>query len=396
MSSAANKKALSLIFVIVVLDLMGAGILIPVIPYIVREYRTDAATVGWLSTSFSIAQFLASPVLGVLSDRYGRRPVLLLSILGTAFGYFLFGLGGSLTVLFIARIIDGATGGNISTAQSYIADITPPEDRAKSFGLIGAAFGLGFIAGPALGGLLSHISLQAPAYAAGVLALATCIAGYFVLPESLPTDQRRVHPFTAADINPFELVVTGLRRHGLRALMAAIFFINLAFSGLQSNFAVFTMVRFHLGPSDNAILFAFLGVLAAFFQGYLIRRMIPRFGENRLATWGLAISSLGFFLVSGSTLVWMLYAAIAVIALGNSFAVPSLTGLVSKQVSAREQGFFLGVTQSVAAFTRVIGPLWAGFSFDWWGPPSPYWTGALFILAGVVAVILARPRDSIA
>lgn len=396
MSSAANKKALSLIFVIVVLDLMGAGILIPVIPYIVHEYRTDAATVGWLSTSFSIAQFLASPVLGVLSDRYGRRPVLLLSILGTAFGYFLFGLGGSLTVLFIARIIDGATGGNISTAQSYIADITPPEDRAKSFGLIGAAFGLGFIAGPALGGLLSHISLQAPAYAAGVLALATCIAGYFVLPESLPTDQRRVHPFTAADINPFQLVVTGLRRHGLRALMAAIFFINLAFSGLQSNFAVFTMVRFHLGPSDNAILFAFLGVLAAFFQGYLIRRMIPRFGENRLATWGLAISSLGFFLVSGSTLVWMLYAAIAVIALGNSFAVPSLTGLVSKQVSAREQGFFLGVTQSVAAFTRVIGPLWAGFSFDWWGPPSPYWTGALFILAGVVAVILARPRDSIA
>lgn len=396
MSSAANKKALSLIFVIVVLDLMGAGILIPVIPYIVHEYRTDAATVGWLSTSFSIAQFLASPVLGVLSDRYGRRPVLLLSILGTAFGYFLFGLAGSLTVLFIARIIDGATGGNISTAQSYIADITPPEDRAKSFGLIGAAFGLGFIAGPALGGLLSHISLQAPAYAAGVLALATCIAGYFVLPESLPTDQRRVHPFTAADINPFQLVVTGLRRHGLRALMAAIFFINLAFSGLQSNFAVFTMVRFHLGPSDNAILFAFLGVLAAFFQGYLIRRMIPRFGENRLATWGLAISSLGFFLVSGSTLVWMLYAAIAVIALGNSFAVPSLTGLVSKQVSAREQGFFLGVTQSVAAFTRVIGPLWAGFSFDWWGPPSPYWTGALFILAGVVAVILARPRDSIA
>ncbi|MCC6756287.1 MAG: MFS transporter [Solirubrobacterales bacterium] len=396
MSPAANKKALSLIFVIVVLDLMGAGILIPVIPYIVREYRTDAATVGWLSTSFSIAQFLASPILGVLSDRYGRRPVLLFSILGTAFGYFLFGVAGSLTVLFIARIIDGATGGNISTAQSYIADITPPEDRAKSFGLIGAAFGLGFIAGPALGGILSHISLQAPAYAAGILALVTCIAGYFVLPESLPAEQRRTNPFTAGDINPFQLVSTGLRRHGLRALMAAIFFINLAFSGLQSNFAVFTMVRFNLGPSDNAILFAFLGVLAAFFQGYLIRRMIPRFGENRLATWGLAISSLGFFLVSGSTLVWMLYAAIAVIALGNSFAVPSLTGLVSKQVSAREQGFFLGVTQSVAAFTRVIGPLWAGFSFDWWGPPSPYWTGALFILAGVAAVVLARPRDSIA
>lgn len=396
MKPAANKKAISLIFVIVVLDLMGAGILVPVIPYIVREFRTDAATVGWLSTSFSIAQFLASPVLGVLSDRYGRRPVLLLSILGTAFGYFLFGAGGSLTVLFIARIIDGATGGNISTAQSYIADITPPEDRAKSFGLIGAAFGLGFIAGPALGGVLSHISLQAPAYAAGVLALATCIAGYFTLPESLPASHRRTHPFTAADINPFQLVATGLRRHGLRALMAAIFLINFAFSGLQSNFAVFTMVRFHLGPSGNAVLFAFLGFLAAFFQGYLIRRMIPRFGEFRLAAWGLLISAFGFLFIAASTLVWMLYAAIAVIALGNSFATPSLTGLVSKQVSAREQGFFLGVTQSVAAFTRVLGPVWAGLSFDWWGPPSPYWTGALIILAGVAAVLPARPRDSIA
>jgi len=396
LNPAANKKALSLIFLIVVLDLMGAGILVPVIPYIVREFRTDAATVGLLSTSFSIAQFLASPVLGVLSDRYGRRPVLLLSILGTAFGYFLFGIGGSLTILFIARVIDGTTGGNISTAQSYIADVTPPEDRAKSFGLIGAAFGLGFIAGPALGGVLSHISLQAPAYAAGVLALGTCIAGYFVLPESLPAEQRRSAPFSAGDMNPFKLVATGLRRDGLRALMAAVFLINFAFSGLQSNFAVFTLVRFDLGPSDNAMLFSFLGVLAAFFQGYLIRRMIPRFGENRLATWGLVISSIGFLFIAGSTLVWMLYAAIAVIALGNSFATPSLTGLVSKQVSAREQGFFLGVTQSVAAFTRVIGPVWAGLSFDWWGPPSPYWSGAVFIAAGVVAVILARPRDSIA
>lgn len=396
MKSAANKKALSLIFVIVVLDLMGAGILVPVIPYIVREFRTDAATVGWLSTSFSIAQFLASPVLGVLSDRYGRRPVLLLSLLGTAFGYFLFGIGGSLTVLFIARIIDGATGGNISTAQSYIADVTPPEDRAKSFGLIGAAFGLGFIAGPALGGVLSHISLQAPAYAAGILALGTCIACYFILPESLHADHRRTTPFSPGDLNPFQVVLNGLRRHDLRALLAAVFLLNFAFSGLQSNFAVFTLVRFNLGPSDNAMLFVFLGVLAAFFQGYLIRRMIPRLGENRLATWGLTISSVGFFFLGGSTAVWMLYAAIAVIALGNSFATPSLTGLVSKQVSAREQGLYMGVTQSVASLTRVVGPVWAGLSFDWWGPSSPYWSGALFILASVGAVILARPRDSIA
>ncbi|MCC6588495.1 MAG: MFS transporter [Bryobacterales bacterium] len=373
---------------------MGAGILVPVIPYLVREYRTDAATVGWLSTSFSIAQFLASPVLGVLSDRFGRRPVLLFSIFGSAVGYVLFGIGGALWVLFVSRVLDGVTGGNISTAQSYIADVTPPEDRAKSFGLIGAAFGLGFVAGPALGGVLSHISLSAPAYGAAVMALMTFIAAYFVLPESLDEEHRRHTPLELRDVNPFRLVGVGFNRQGLRSLLIVVFLLNFAFSGLQSNFAVFTLVRFGLGPSENAMLFVFLGVLAAFFQGYLIRRLIPRFGERRLSLWGMILSMIAYMMTASSSAVWMLYASIAVMALGNSFATPSLTGLVSKQVTAREQGVFLGVTQSVAALTRVVGPVWAGLSFDWWGPGAPYWTGVVWIGAAVLVLIASTDPET--
>lgn len=394
MTKGGNKKALGLIFAIVVLDLMGAGILVPVIPYLVREYRTDAATVGWLSTSFSIAQFLASPVLGVLSDRFGRRPVLLFSIFGSAVGYVLFGIGGALWVLFVSRVLDGVTGGNISTAQSYIADVTPPEDRAKSFGLIGAAFGLGFVAGPALGGVLSHISLSAPAYGAAVMALMTFIAAYFVLPESLDEEHRRHTPLELRDVNPFRLVGVGFNRQGLRSLLIVVFLLNFAFSGLQSNFAVFTLVRFGLGPSENAMLFVFLGVLAAFFQGYLIRRLIPRFGERRLSLWGMILSMIAYMMTASSSAVWMLYASIAVMALGNSFATPSLTGLVSKQVTAREQGVFLGVTQSVAALTRVVGPVWAGLSFDWWGPGAPYWTGVVWIGAAVLVLIASTDPET--
>jgi multidrug resistance protein len=387
-----SRRALGLIFLIVVLDLMGAGILVPVIPYIVREYRTDAVTVGWLATSFSLAQFLASPAMGLLSDRFGRRPVLLWSILGTAAGYFLFGFAQSLALLFAARILDGITGGNISTAQSYIADVTPPEDRAKSFGLIGAAFGIGFVAGPALGGALSKLSLHAPAFAAGFLSLATFFAAYFILPESLPAAHRRRAPVSLADLNPFRSLVLGFARRGLRPIFLGWFLLTLPFAGMQSNFALFTLVRFSLTPADNALLFTYLGVLATFFQGYLIRRLLPRFGERRLAIWGLALCAAGFLLIGWSPGVAFLYLAIAVTALGNSFATPSLTGLVSKQVHPGEQGLFLGVNQSVAAFTRAVGPVLAGIVFDAAGPASPYWSGAIII--AFAALLLAAAKST--
>src|SRR5215211_6516505 len=203
----AGKGALGFIFSVVLLDVIGLAILMPVQAYIVRQYSDEAIMVAMIPVLYAGAQFFAAPLLGKLSDRYGRRPVLLISVLGSALGYFLFGIGGALWVLFLSRLIDGITGGNISTASAYVADVTPPQERAKNFALLGIAFGLGFVLGPALGGALSQISLAAPAYAAGTLSLLSAIAGFFVLPESLPAAKRMTAPFRLADVNPFAPIV---------------------------------------------------------------------------------------------------------------------------------------------------------------------------------------------
>ena len=239
-SRRAGARPLTFIFLTVFLDLLGVGILVPVLPFIVAEFRTDALTVGLLSLTFAAAQFLASPVLGAWSDRVGRRTVLLLSVLGTGVGYFIFGAAHTLWLLFLARLIDGFTGGNVSTAQAYIADVSAPADRAKNFGLIGAAFGLGFIIGPALGGILSHWSLRAPAYAAGILSLITVTIGYLVLPESLPPERRTRTPFRLGDLHPLGHLGEAIRRPGVARIFLAFFAMNFAMAGLQSNFAVFT------------------------------------------------------------------------------------------------------------------------------------------------------------
>jgi MFS family permease len=376
----------------VFLDLLGAGILLPIIPYLVRQFRSDATTIGLLSLSFSAAQFVAAPILGVLSDRFGRRPVLLLSILGSAAGYFLFGLAGSLAVMYFSRILDGFTGGNISTAQAYIADVTLPEDRAKNFGLIGAAFGLGFIFGPAIGGALSHISVNAPAYGAGVLSLCTACFGYFALPESLSPDHRQPRNFRLADLNPLKPLGELLRRAELRLLLAALFLINFAMSGLQSNFSVFTLVRLHYSPQQTAMVFVYIGVLAAIVQGYLVRRLNPVLGERRMAILGTFMLSAGFLGIAFSYSAWQLLIAIAGVA-GVGFATTAQTALLSHRVTAREQGWLLGSTQSVLSLTRVAGPLYAGAMFDLLGSGSPYWTGSIFLLGALALTIFGATES---
>lgn len=384
----ADRKALAVIFGIVFLDLVGVGILIPITPFLVRQFRTDAFTVGLLALVFSAGQFLASPVLGILSDRFGRRPILLFSIVGSAFGYFLFGLAGSLWVLFLGRIIDGITGGNISTAQAYIADVTPPADRSKNFGLIGAAFGLGFIIGPSLGGLFAKISLQAPAYAAAILSLLTAAAGFFFMPESLPEHRRRAS-IRLTDLNPLRQLGLSLERPELRGLLFGIFLVNFAFSGMQTNLAVFTFDRFGMGPDANAWLFAFVGVTAALVQGVLLRKISGRFSEATLSISGYSILAVGFAAVAAAPSRAMMYPAVGLLSLGIGLATPSLTGLLSQRVSWQEQGFVLGALQSVASLGRVGGPAWAGAIYDATGPGSPYWTGAVWTLAAVWLVVRA-------
>ena len=386
----AGKGAIGFIFAAVFLDLLGAGILIPVLPYLVRQYSADALTLGLLALSFSAAQFIAAPILGALSDRYGRRPLLVFSVLGSGLAYFMFGLGGSLLVLFIARIIDGLTGGNISIAQAYIADVTPPKDRAKNFGLIGAAFGMGFIFGPALGGVLSNISLQAPAYAAGILSLVTAAFGFFVLPESLPVAQRKSGVFSLSEINPVKQLGEAFKRPSIRIILLAIFAQNFAFSGLQTNFSLFSLARFNMGPQENALVFTFIGVVGVIMQGFVVRKIVNKVSDNMLAIVGLTIMAAGFALTAFAPAIWVLFPALAGVSIGSALSTPTLTNLVSKQVSGREQGSILGTTQSVNALTRVFGPVWAGATFDTMGAASPYWTGALWLVAAAVIVLTVK------
>ncbi len=386
-NNSVGRGALTFIFITVFIDLLGVGILIPITPFIVRQFNTDALTVALLSASYSLFQFAAAPLLGWLSDRHGRRPVLLLSLFGTAVGYFVFGAAGALWLLFLARIIDGITGGNISIAQAFIADVTPPQDRSKAFGLIGAAFGLGFIIGPALGGALSNISLSAPAYFAGALALANVALGYFILPESLPIEQRAREPFALAKVNPAGALWDALKRPNLTALLLAVFGFNFAFSGLQNNFSLFTLERFDWGPNQNAILFSFVGVVGVIMQAAIVRRLVPRFGDHRLAIFGMGLQAATYALIAFVPQAWMLFPVLGALSVGNGLTTPTLTSMVSNQVSHQEQGSILGVTQSLNALTRVFGPLWAGLVFDTIGIGAPYWTGTIFIVVALALVI---------
>lgn len=384
-----SRKAIAFIFITVLLDLLGAGILIPVIPFLVGQFNQDALMVGLLALSFYAAQFIATPALGSLSDRYGRRPVLIISVVGTGLGYFLFGFANTLWLLFAARLLDGFTGGNISVAQAYIADVSCSKDRAKNFGLIGAALGLGFIVGPALGGWLSQISLQTPAFVAGVLSLLAAAFGFFVLPESLPPERRLREPIALKELNPFRQVGGALRRPAMRRFLLASFAENFAFSALVTNFALFTFVRFGLGPQQNGAIFAYVGVVSALTQGLITGFLVKRFSEQRLIVVGLGLMTLGYAGLALAPGAWALYPVMTLIAFGKGIATPTLTSTISKQVSPREQGSILGATQALNSLALIVGPVWAGVTFDYLGANTPYWTGAGWL---VVAALFAAGR----
>lgn len=386
----AGKGALLFIFLTVLLDILGATILFPVLAFIVREYSSDALTVGLMTIIYSAAQFLAAPVLGLLSDRYGRRPVLLISVFGSAIGYFMFGIGGALWILFLSRLIDGITGGNLSVAQAYIADITPPEERAKNFALFGAAFGLGFILGPALGGALSQISLAAPAYAAGVFSLLSVLLGYCMLPESLPKERRTVGAFRWPEANPFAAIRDIIRLPGIGILLLAMVAFNIAFAGMTSNISVFAINAFGMQTTDLAILFTIVGVVNVVVQGGLVRQLAPKVGEKRLALIGLALLILSYLGIAFAPALWMLYPLTAISSIGNALTLPTLAALAANSVSSNNQGKLAGVSASLGSLTSIAGPLWAGASYDYLMHTAPYWSGALIL--ALAWLLLARTR----
>lgn len=388
----ASRKALALVFFTIFLDILGFGILVPVIPFLVKPFDASATAIGLLTMSFSIAQFLASPVLGLLSDRYGRRPVLLISIFGAGVAYIAFGLAGALWVFFAARITDGLTGGNISTAQAYIADVSPPQDRAKNFGLIGAAFGAGFVIGPAIGGVMSHISLSAPAYLAGGLSFMACIFGYFMLPESLPADRRRIAPFHISDFNPLKQLGEFLKRPVIFNNFAALLMMGLAMNILRSNFAVYAREDFGFDPSHVGYLYTYLGLLIVVTQSMVVRRVAPRLGERKTALVGFCCMILGFGWMATQPGLWEIFGIMPLIAVGNGLCFPTITALTSHSVAAHEQGGVMGAQQSVNSIAMIIGPLMAGYAFDHISMGAPYAVAAVCLVGGL-AVSLRRLQN---
>ena len=360
-----RRSPLFIIFVTVFIDLVGFGIVIPVLPYYVEseKFRATPREVGLLFASYSVMQLIFSPVLGRLSDKYGRRPVLLLSMAGTGFGFLIMGAADALWMLFAGRILDGITGGNISTAQAYVADVTTPENRARGMGLFGAAFGLGFIFGPAIGGVLSRWGITAPFYFAAALAFANAVLLYFLLPETVTRD----HPARQSSAAPRRRsqLLSKLGDPLLGVVLFIYFLFVVAFSIMTTVFPLYTKYRFGYDPLHNGYLFAYIGTLSALIQGLLIGPLVQRFGEVPLVVAGalvLAASLLALPFVgpAGGGLAALL-ALLALFSVGNSFATPSLTSLASKSVSAAEQGGAMGLTQSIASLARAVGPVLGGF-----------------------------------
>jgi DHA1 family tetracycline resistance protein-like MFS transporter len=383
----ANRRSpLVIIFITVFIDLVGFGIVIPVLPLYAKHFHATPTVIGLLVAVYSAMQFIFAPILGRLSDRVGRRPVLLVSIVGTSVGFLIMGLAGSLWLLFIGRIVDGITGGNISTAQAYIADVTPEEKRSSGMGLIGAAFGLGFIFGPVIGGLLSRVSPGAPFLFASALAACNTIALFFLLPESLAHEHRTPAGQRASIIQVFQ-------KQGswqLGAIIATYFFATVAFAMLTAIFPLFTEGRFGYDTTDNGYIFTYLGVLGALIQGGAIGRLSGIFGDKTLAAAGIGILAVSMFVLPSSVTLAVLLLATSGIAIGNSLATPTLNALASKSVGAKWQGRILGMMQSSASLARIIGPVLGGSLLGRDNPAEygrmPFWTGAVIML---VAFLLA-------
>lgn len=394
-----GRSPLLFLFITVFVDMIGYGIVVPLLPFYAREFASSALLVGLLGSLYAGMQFVGGPFLGGLSDRVGRRPVLICCLLGASLAYLMLGLAGTLLLLVVAVALAGGAAGTVATAQAYIADSTVPEHRARGLGLIGAAFGLGLMAGPALGGLFSLYSLHAPAFAASALALGNATFGLLVLPESLPRKLRTPTPLLR--LNPVSQLRGVLGMGHIRVLLLVVFLLNLSFAGLLTNFPLFSNVRFGWDASANAFLFAFVGVCAVLTQGVLIRKLQPIFGDVRLLLGGLAIMAVGLGLVALAPFGSLLYPVVGALALGAGLAIPTLTSIISRRVSGREQGKLMGGVQAILSLALISGPVIAGVAFDHLGVPAPYWIGALLaFLALLVAAadLLARrhPKAALA
>ncbi|KIC96482.1 TCR/Tet family MFS transporter [Flavihumibacter solisilvae] len=389
---AGNRKAaLGFILVTLLIDVTGLGIIIPVIPELIAGLihgnNSEASKYGgWLTFAYAIMQFLFAPVLGNLSDRYGRRPVLLLSLLGFGLDYLVVGFAPTIWWLFAGRIIAGIFGASFTTATAYIADISTPENRAQNFGMIGAAFGMGFIIGPVLGGLLGSFGARVPFFAAAALSLLNALYGYFVLPESLPAENRRKFEWKRA--NPLGSF-RHLRKHpAVSGLVASLVLIYISAHAVQSTWTFYNIEKFGWSKQLIGYSLGFVGLMIALVQGGLIRIVIPRWGNEKSVYTGLLFYSVGFLLYGFATASWMMFAFTVIYCMGG-ITGPALQGIISSAVPPNEQGELQGALTSLMSATSIIGPPVMTNLFAVFTRPGAavYFPGAPFLMAALLVML---------
>ncbi len=377
------------LFLVVFIDLVGFGIVIPLLPFFGEHFNASPDVVTLLLATYSITQLISAPILGRLSDRYGRRPVLLLSLFGSIITYIWLGFAETLVMLFIARAFNGLMAGNIATAFAYIADITTPENRAKGMGVIGAAFGLGFIMGPAIGGVLAgpdaaNANFQLPALCAAVLSAIAFIIAVIRLKESL-SDEIRAKIAEQGPRKHWKSFIETLARPQLGLLIGLSFLCTFVFAGMETTFAMWTRREFGWGPQQNGYLFAFLGLVSAMIQGGLIGRLSKKFGEGKLIIFGTLSLGIGIGMIPFCHTTAMLMIATTILAIGFALSTPSLNSLISFEAGETERGGVMGASRSATTLARVLGPILAGVLFAQIGRDAPYFAGAAIML--IVTVI---------
>ncbi|MCB9027227.1 MAG: MFS transporter [Bdellovibrionaceae bacterium] len=389
----SHKSALLVIFITVFIDLVGFGIIIPLSPYLAKSFGADALQVGLLMSIYSIMQFAFAPFWGQLSDKLGRRPVILVSLIGASMAHLLFAFGESLTILFIARALAGLFGGNISTAMAYIADITASKNRSKGMAIIGVAFGLGFILGPMIGGFSSHWGLQIgmlpplgesfPALIASLICFLNFALALFILKESLPVESRG-HALQRP--SRIKMILQYFNRPLLNAVLFTYFLNTLGMANMEASLFLYVKDKFQWSMTDASWGFAYVGVVMVIVQGVFIRRFVPKFGEVKILTLGLILASIGMIGIGLSSEIPFLAVAVTFMAVGSSFINPTSTGTMSLLCDSSEQGAVMGTGQSLSALGRVLGPVLGGWVYRDFGWSYPFYVAGILLAIGYIII----------
>ncbi|HEY1852567.1 MAG TPA: MFS transporter [Candidatus Binataceae bacterium] len=387
-----RRAALLVLFLTVFLDLLGFGIVIPFLPLYAARMHVGAFGIGLVLAIYSLMQFLCAPMLGRISDHVGRRPIIMLGLIGSSVGYLIYGFAASFAWLLFSRAIHGACAATVSTAQAYVADTTDESGRAHGMGMIGAAFGLGFVLGPAIGGLLGHSSLRTPAFFAAALTFANLIFAAMRLPESHQPDPHARLEF-ARLVEPIIGLPRQLLGHHLTQLFSIAFLATFAIAAFEATFALMVSAIYGYGPAGMGGLLAYAGLMQALVQGYLLGKVVKRTGEMMLIRGGMIALAIGLAPMASLSSHAMLYLLLALVAIGYGFASPSVASLISKRTERRLQGEVLGINQSALSLARIFGPIAAGFAYQTCGPATAY-VGAGLVALGALAMTRDAARET--